>query len=57
MQFPPFSPGTIMRTVRLLVQDAVRLKTITTGDRVHAIYAEAFAMALRAAPGISSGEQ
>jgi len=44
------------QTVRLVVPDAVQLKTITTGDQVHAIYAEAFAVALRAAPRTSGGE-
>ena len=44
------------QTVRLVVPDAVQLKAITTGDRVHAVYAEAFAVALRAAPRTSGGE-
>ncbi len=44
------------QTVRLVVPDAVHLKTITTGDQVHASYAEAFAVALRAAPRTPGGE-
>jgi hypothetical protein len=44
------------QTVRLVVPDAVQLKTITTGDQVHASYAEAFAVALRAAPRTSGSE-
>lgn len=43
-------------TVRLVVPDAAHLKTITTGDQVHAIYADAFAVTLRAAPRTSGGE-
>ena len=44
------------RTIRLVVPDAAQLRSITTGDRVHAIYAEASAVALRAAPRTSGGE-
>jgi Cu/Ag efflux protein CusF len=44
------------QTVTLAVPDAVQLRSITTGDQVHAIYTEAFAVAVRAAPGTSGGE-
>jgi hypothetical protein len=44
------------RTVRLVVPDAMQLRSITTGDQVHATYAEAFAVALRVAPRTSVGE-
>ena len=44
------------RIVRLVVPDAVQLRSITTGDQVHATYAEAFAVALRVAPRTSGGE-
>ncbi len=44
------------RTIRLVVPDAAQLRSITTGDRVHAIYAEASAVALRVAPRTSGGE-
>jgi hypothetical protein len=42
--------------VTLAVPDAAQLRSITTGDQVHAIYTEAFAVAVRAAPGTSGGE-
>jgi Cu/Ag efflux protein CusF len=44
------------QTVTLAVPDAAQLRSITTGDQVHAIYTEAFAVAVRAAPGTSGGE-
>lgn len=44
------------QTVRLVVPDAVQLKTITTGDQVHAIYTEALALAVKAAHRTAIGE-
>jgi hypothetical protein len=44
------------RSIRLLVPDAAQLRSLTTGDRVHAIYAEAVAVTLRAASRVPGGE-
>lgn len=38
------------QTVTLAVPDTVDLRSITSGDQVHAIYTEAFAVAVRMAP-------
>ena len=46
----------VKQTVTLAVPDAVQLRRITTGDQVQAIYTEAFAVAMKAAPGTSGAE-
>jgi len=44
------------QTVTLAVPDGVHLRSITTGDQVHATYTEAFALAVKAAPRTAGGE-